>query len=231
MNCYLINARKTPRNHHYRFKWATTFFRYSFLLSLIHSLSRECAYTRFFPSSPESLFFALPSICFLSFLFFISRWNPAKEHRYVKRSSTLFGALFRRRFSSRLYPILLFSPPSFPFRFYYFIPSRLFHTHCLFLSWRSPLIQSRLNYAGFSSGDSKRKGGGKKNKIKTGVAYSVPLTPRIKKKERKKRMSYGDFLLLFPKLWCRCTTAHLTVSFFRPYLIQTTFLPLFLIFF
>lgn len=187
MNCYLINARKTPRNHHYRFKWATTFFRYSFLLSLIHSLSRECAYTRFFPSSPESLFFALPSICFLSFPFFISRWNPAKEHRYVKRSSTLFGALFRRRFSSRLYPILLFSPPSFPFRFYYFIPSRLFHTHCLFLSWRSPLIQSRLNYAGFSSGDSKRKGGGKKNKIKTGVAYSVPLTPRIKKKKREKR--------------------------------------------
>lgn len=171
MNCCLINARKTPRNRHYRFKWATTFFRYSFS-SLIHSLSRECAYT-LFSSSLESLFFALPSICFLSFLFlslsfFISRWNPTKEHRYVKRSSTLFGALFRRRFSSRLYPILLFSPPSFPFRFYYFIPSRLFHTHCLFLSWRSPLIQSRLNYAGFSSGDSTRKGGGKKAKSKQG---------------------------------------------------------------
>lgn len=67
MNCCLINARKTPRNRHYRFKWATTFFRYSFS-SLIHSLSRECAYT-LFSSSPESLFFALPSICFLSFLF------------------------------------------------------------------------------------------------------------------------------------------------------------------
>lgn len=108
MNCYLINAGKTRRNHHYRFKWATTFF--PLFSSLIHFLSRECAYT-LFSLFPESLFFALPSICFLSFvLFFISRWNSTKEHRYVKRSSTLFGALFRRRFSSRLYPILLLTP-------------------------------------------------------------------------------------------------------------------------
>lgn len=111
----------------------------------------------FFPLPRKSFFRA--SVYLFSFFcpFFISRWNSTKEHRYVKRSSTLFGALFRRRFSSRLYPILLLSPPSFPFRFYYIIPSRLFHTHCLFLSWRSPLIQSRLNYAGFSSGDSTRK--------------------------------------------------------------------------
>lgn len=80
----------------------------------------------FFPLPRKSFFRA--SVYLFSFFstlfFFISRWNPTKEHRYVKRSSTLFGALFRRRFSSRLYPILLFSPPSFPFRFYYFIPSR-----------------------------------------------------------------------------------------------------------
>lgn len=162
-----------PRNHHYRFKWATTFFRYSFS-SLIHSLSRECAYTLFSPALPRKSFFRASVYLFSFFslfFFFISRWNPTKEHRYVKRSSTLFGALFRRRFSSRLYPILLFSPPSFPFRFYYFIPSRLFHTHCLFLSWRSPLIQSRLNYAGFSSGDSTRKGGGKKQNQNRGSVF------------------------------------------------------------
>lgn len=169
MNCYLINARKTPRNHHYRFKWATTFFRYSFLLSYSFPFARMRIHA-FFSLFPRKSFFraSVYLFSFFSLFFFISRWNPAKEHRYVKRSSTLFGALFRRRFSSRLYPILLFSPPSFPFRFYYFIPSRLFHTHCLFLSWRSPLIQSRLNYAGFSSGDSTRKGGGKKTKSKQG---------------------------------------------------------------
>lgn len=65
MNCCLINARKTPRNRHYRFKWATTFFRYSFS-SLIHSLSRECAYT-LFSSSPESPFFSR----FRLFVFFL----------------------------------------------------------------------------------------------------------------------------------------------------------------
>lgn len=37
------------------------------------------------------------------------------------------------------------------------------------------------------------KGWRKKNKIKTGVAYSVPLTPRIKKRKKKERMSDGDF--------------------------------------
>lgn len=37
------------------------------------------------------------------------------------------------------------------------------------------------------------KGWRKKNKIKTGVAYSVPLTPRIKKSKKKERMSDGDF--------------------------------------
>lgn len=109
MNCYLINARKTPCNHHYRFKWATTFF-HSFS-PLLFIPFRANAHTCFFSLFTESLFFALPSICFLSFsLFFILRWNPTKEHRYVKRSSTLFGALFRRRFSSRLYLILLLTP-------------------------------------------------------------------------------------------------------------------------
>jgi len=109
MNCYLINARKTPHNHHYRFKWATTFFRYSFS-SLIHSLSRKCAYT-LFSLFPKSLFFSrFRLFVFFLFLFFISRWNPTKEHRYVKRSSTLFGALFRRRFSNRLCPVLLLTP-------------------------------------------------------------------------------------------------------------------------
>lgn len=175
---------------------------YFFPLFILLSYSFPFAQMRihtFFPLPRKSFFRAsvyLFSFFPIFFFFFISRWNPTKEHRYVKRSSTLFGALFRRRFSSRLYPILLFSPPSFPFRFYYFIPSRLFHTHCLFLSWRSPLIQS-LNYAGFSSGDSTRKGGGKKNKIKTGIAYSVPLTPRIKKRKKKRMSCTGIFFYYF----------------------------------
>lgn len=64
----------------------------------------------FFPLPRKSFFRA--SVYLFSFFcpFFISRWNSTKEHRYVKRSSTLFGALFRRRFSSRLYPILLLTP-------------------------------------------------------------------------------------------------------------------------
>lgn len=108
MNCYLINAGKTPRNHHYRFKWATTFFRYSPLLFISF---RANAHTRFFPSSPKVFFSRFRLFVFFLFsFFFISRWNSTKEHRYVKRSSTLFGALFRRRFSSRLYPILLLAP-------------------------------------------------------------------------------------------------------------------------
>lgn len=149
---------------------------YFFPLFVLLSYSFPFARMRihaFFPRSSPKVFFSRFRlfVFFLLSFFFISRWNPTKEHRYVKRSSTLFGALFRRRFSSRLYPILLFSPPSFPFRFYYFIPSRLFHTHCLFLSWRSPLIQSRLNYAGFSSGDSTRKGGGKKQNQNRGSVF------------------------------------------------------------
>lgn len=79
MNCYLINARKTPRNHHYRFKWATTFFRYSFLLSLIHSLSRECAYTRFFSLFPRKSFFRASVYLFSFFSLFYLEMEPSER--------------------------------------------------------------------------------------------------------------------------------------------------------
>jgi len=96
----------------------------------------------------------------------------------------------------------------------------------------------------------------KKNKIKTGVAYSVSPRPRVgernkkkKKKERKKEgkkreKGDGDYLasFFFPSFlfsfFFPChfrsfgvpvVAAHLTVSFFRPFLIQATFLLLFLI--
>lgn len=107
---YLINARKTPRNPPLSIQMNNYFSVIrSFLLFIP---CRANAHTRELFLSLESLFFRasvyLFSFSFLSFslfLFFSSRGGTStKERCYVKRSSTLFGALFRRRFSSRLYP-------------------------------------------------------------------------------------------------------------------------------
>lgn len=78
------------------------------LFSYLFSFTQMRLYMLFHCSSSK-VFFSRFRL-FVFFLFFIPRWNPTKEHCYVKRFSTLFGALFRCRFSSRLYPILPLTP-------------------------------------------------------------------------------------------------------------------------
>jgi len=102
----------------------------------------------------------------------------------------------------------------------------------------------------------KKKKKKKKNKIKTGVAYSVSPRPRVgernkkkkqerkkerRKKKRKRRRGLSCFFFFpsflfsfffpchFRSFGVPVVAAHLTVSFFRPFLIQATFLLLFLI--
>lgn len=108
---YLINARKTPRNPPLSIQMNNYFSVIrSFLLFIP---CRANAHTRELFLSLESLFFSRFRLfvffffsLFLSLSFFFSSrgGTSTKERCYVKRSSTLFGALFRRRFSSRLYP-------------------------------------------------------------------------------------------------------------------------------
>lgn len=225
---------KRRETHRYRFKWTTTFplfalFSYSFPVARmrIHASS----------SSPwKVFFFALPSICFLFlfslslsfFFFFISRWNLDERTLLCKAIFNPFWRPFSPSFFESFVPHYPAASRPHPTYFDFTASPLLLHstlsrTLCLFLSWQSPLIQSRLNYAGFSSGDSARKGGGeKKQNQNRGSAYSVPLTPHIKKRKRKNAelrfffyhfRSFGDVV-----------AARLTVSFFRPFLIQPTFL-------
>jgi len=102
MNCYLINARKTPP---LSIQMSNYFFPLFVLLSYSFPFARMRIHA--FPSSSK-VFFSRASVYLFSFFFLF--FFLTKEHRYVKRSSTLFGALFRCRFSSRLYPILLLTP-------------------------------------------------------------------------------------------------------------------------
>lgn len=127
---YLINARKTPRNPPLSIQMNNYFSVIrSFLLFIP---CRANAHTRELFLSLESLFFALPSICFLfslslsfSFFFFSSRGGTStKEHCYVKRSSTLLAPFFAVVFRVVCTPLLRYlSPPSYLFRFYRFTPS------------------------------------------------------------------------------------------------------------
>lgn len=78
MNCYLINARKTPRNHHYRFKWATTFFRYSFLLSYSFPFARMRIHA-FFSLFSRKSFFRASVYLFSFFSLFYLEMEPGER--------------------------------------------------------------------------------------------------------------------------------------------------------
>lgn len=173
MNRYLINSRRKIKSLLSTGMRASTFPLFVYFTYWFRVV-RMRMHIHAFSSSAPLLFFAFPFICFFFLLFFflISRWNPTKGRCYVKRSSTLFRAPFRRRFSSRLYPNLPLTPilsisilPRLPPT----SPSRQSRARvlCLFLSWWSPLIQSRLNYAGYSSGDSTKGWRWKKKKTKS----------------------------------------------------------------
>lgn len=87
-----------------------------------------------------------------------------------------------------------------PFRFGFTASSlsNSLYSLCLFLSWQSPLIQSRLNYAGFSSGDCTRKGGGKKQNQNRGSVFRTRWHRALKKKH------VGEFLSAISEdFWCR----------------------------
>jgi len=118
------------KHHHYRFKWATTFFRYSFS-SLIHSLSRECAYT-LFPLPQKSFFRALPSICFLSFSFFF--YLEMEPNERTPLCKTIVNP-FWRPFSLSFFKSFVSHPASRPRRFHFdFTTSSLPNSFTLIVS-------------------------------------------------------------------------------------------------
>lgn len=202
---YLINARKTPRNPPLSIQMNNYFSVIrSFLLFIP---CRANAHTRELFLSLESLFFRasvyLFSFSFLSFslflfFFFISRWNLDERTLLCKAIFNPFWRPFSPSFFESFVPHYPAASRPHPTYFDFTASPLLLHstlsrTLCLFLSWQSPLIQSRLNYAGFSSGDSARKGGGEKNKIKTGVARIPSRWHRTLKKEKGRTPSWDFF--------------------------------------
>lgn len=138
----------------------------------------------------KSLFFALPSICFLSFFlsFFYLEVEPDERTLLCKAIFNPFWRPFSPSFFESFVSHLSSHPHPFRFGFTTSSLSNSLYSLCLFLSWQSPLIQSRLNYAGFSSGDSTRKGGGKKQNQNKGSVFRTRWHRALKKKH------VGEFL-------------------------------------